>query len=133
MASAFEAKSSGMAAAAQGTDIIGALWHVKATFESGPAGRNPERMIWIFSDMMNETSQFNMPALIALGPEQMLQQAKAKNLVVPLPGYTIGINGASPAGLSPQAWNTVKSFWLLYFEAAGAKVTAYSVDCEVQR
>jgi hypothetical protein len=136
MAASFEAKASGMAPVAAGTDIIGGLWHMKALFESGANANDssgPTRTIWIFSDMMNETASFPMPALLGMGPERMLERAKADGLLVPLTGYTMYIYGASPNGLTPQAWRTVKRFWELYFDAVGARVISYSTECDVAR
>ena len=46
-----------------------------------------------------------MPTFIAIGPEQMLERAKANGLLVPMNGYKIYIFGASPSGLTPQAWS----------------------------
>ncbi len=70
--------------------------------------------------MVNETKNFPMPALVSVGPEQMLERAKANGLVVPLNGYRAYIFGASPSGLTPQAWLAVKQFWEMYFSAADA-------------
>jgi hypothetical protein len=125
-----------MAPVAAGTDIFGGLWHMKALFESGPTGESPHgaaKTIWIFSDMMNETPDFPMPALIGTGPERMLERARASGLIVPLKGYAIYVQGASPSGLSPQAWITVKRFWELYFAAAGVELVSYSTECDVER
>jgi hypothetical protein len=51
-ASTFEGKSSRLAPTANGTDIVGALWHFKALFESLPdsssPGELPRRTLWIF-------------------------------------------------------------------------------------
>jgi hypothetical protein len=136
LAVSFEAKSAGMAPVAAGTDIIGGLWHMKTLFESGAdsdGAPGSTRTIWIFSDMTNETASFPMPALLGMGPERMLERAKADGLLVPLNGYTIHVQGASPSGLSPQAWLTVKKFWEMYFEAAGARLVAYSSECTIDR
>ena len=137
LATTFEGKSSGLAPTAHGTDIIGALWHFKALFESlpspGSSGEPPTRTLWIFSDMMNETREFPMPALLDIGPERMFERAKAKGLLVPLPHYKIYVYGASTAGLTPRSWGTIRRFWEIYFAAAGAELFAYSAECEVER
>jgi len=136
LTASFEAKSSGMAPVAAGTDIMGGLWHLKALFESdqqSEASRSAAKTIWIFSDMMNETPSFLMPALLETGPERMLERAKANGLLVPLKGYAIYIQGASPTSLSPQAWLTIKRFWEMYFAAAGARLISYSAECDVVR
>ena len=136
LASGFEGKSSGMAPVAAGTDIIGGLWHLKALFESDQKSENSgsvTRAIWIFSDMVNETPGFPMPALLGTGPERMLERVKTDGLLVPLHGYTIHVQGASPTGLTPQAWLTAKRFWEMYFAAAGAELISYSAGCNPTR
>ena len=119
-----------------GTDIFGGLWHLKALFESnarsGAASSLP-KTIWIFSDMMNETKDFPMPEMIELGPERMLERAKAKGLLVPLNGYKIYVYGASTNGLKPQGWATVREFWTVYFSTAGAELVTYSMQADPQR
>jgi YD repeat-containing protein len=131
LASGFKKNSSGISPAASGTDIFGALWHFKTLFESG--SRETSKTIWIFSDMMNETREFPMPTLLTNGAEKMLEQVKSNGLLVPLKGYKVYVYGAAPSGLTPQAWLTIKDFWTLYFQAAGAELVTYSAECEVER
>lgn len=83
--------------------------------------------------MRNETKEFPMPEMLEIGPERLLERAKARGLVVPLPHYKIHAYGVSTTGLTPQAWRTIKRFWELYFVAAGAELMTYSAECEVQR
>jgi hypothetical protein len=130
--SMFEKNSSGMSTASAGTDIIGGLFRMKALFESGSASQF-SKTIFIFSDMVNETKEFQMPAILPGGPEKMLEQAKANGLLVPLKGYKIYVYGASPNGLTPQGWLIVKNFWTMYFAAAGAELVTYSAECDVER
>lgn len=137
LAIAFEAKSASLTPNAEGTDIIGGLWHLKTLFDSaqqnGKAG-STSRTIWIFSDMMNESAEFLMPRLLEIGPERMIERAKASGLVVPLYGYYIYVMGAAPTqGLNPGAWITIKRFWQMYFSAAGATLVVYASECEVVR
>jgi len=136
IASTFEVKSSGMLPVATGTEIFGSLCYMKALFESGAkedASRSIQKNIWIFSDMVNETKDFPMPALVSTGPAQMLERAKGNGLLVRLESYKVHILGASPSGLAPQAWLAVKNFWEIYFSAAGAELISYSTECDVQR
>jgi hypothetical protein len=133
LASAFETKSARLSPVAAGTDIIGGLWHVKALAESSPHQEDAAKAIWIFSDMKNETAQFAIPMLLDLGPEQLLERVKANGLIVPLKGYKVFVYGASPNGLMPQEWETIKRFWTLYFSAAGAELVSYSAECNVER
>jgi len=136
LAISFEAKSAGLTATAEGTDIFGGLWHLKTEFESAPKAARADsgtRTIWIFSDMMNETAEFPMPRLLDIGPERMLERAKANGLIVPLTHYRIHICGASPRGLTPKSWATIKRFWEMYFAAGGAELVTYSAECVEQR
>lgn len=135
LGASFETKSTGLSPTAAGTDITGGLWQMKALLESGSSGTAAavSKEIWIASDMMNESSSFNMPALLPTGPEAMLARAKAAGLVVPLHGYQLHVIGASPEGLTPQAWNTLRVFWTLYFREAGADLVSYSAECDASR
>lgn len=117
-------------------EIFGGLWYLKSIFESSPKADTSHvvsKTIWIFSDMMNETKDFPMPALIEMGPERMLDRAKANRLIVPLNGYKVYVLGASPGGLTPPQWFRVREFWTRYFLAAGAELVAYSTECNPQR
>jgi hypothetical protein len=81
LAISFETNSSTLSPSESGTDIFGALWHVKAIFDAGQEHKSsdqPSRNIWIFSYMMNETNEFPMPQLLELGPERMLGQSEKK-------------------------------------------------------
>jgi hypothetical protein len=135
LAATFETKSTGLSPTAAGTDIFGGLWQLKALLELGSKGnaQNVSKTIWIFSDMMNESASFSMPALLPAGPKNMIEQAKAKSLIVPLDAYKVYVIGAWPAGLRPQTWNGVRTFWTLYFREAGAKLVTYSAECSVER
>jgi hypothetical protein len=131
----FEAKSKGLSPTAARTDIIGGLWQLKALLESGFRGRSDSvsKTIWIFSDMMNESANLNMPALLPAGPEKMIERTKTNGMIVPLTGYKVYVMGASPAGLSPQAWSAMRTFWTLYFREAGAELVIYSAECTIER
>jgi hypothetical protein len=126
LASAFVAKAGKVRPISAGTDIFGGLWQMKMLIDSVPAS---QKEIWIFSDMINESLSFNMPVLVGLGPEKMMEQAKLVHLVVPLPGHRIHVVGASAAGLTPEKWYSVKSFWREYFREAGAELVSYSPEC----
>lgn len=134
LAASFETNASALAPIAGGTDIFGALWRLKALMDSDTQVRSDAtREIWIFSDMINETPTLMMPALVAVGPHKMLEQAKANGLLVPLQGYKVHVCGASMRGLSPQAWNIVKAFWRAYFQAGGATLVSYTPSATADR
>jgi hypothetical protein len=133
LVSNFQSRAAALAPVASGTDIIGGLWHMKALLDSGGASDRIAKDIWIVSDMMNETAEFPMPALIPSGSDGMLKQAKGNHLVVPLIGYRVHVLGAAPSGMTPYAWNTVKAFWATYFREAGAELVSYSAEARGER
>jgi hypothetical protein len=54
-----------------------------------------------FSDMMNESTGFNMPALLPEGPKKMIERVKANGLVPPA-GWIPGVCGwRIPGGVEP--------------------------------
>lgn len=133
LVSSFEAKSASMTPVAAGTDIFGGLFAMKTLLESGSHAKSADKEVWIFSDMMNETAQLNMPALISRGPEQMLVIAKSRGLVVDLTGYHVHILGVALSSSTPSMWSTSKRFWEQYFKAAGATLVTYSAENEPGR
>lgn len=133
LAASFAGKSSAIVPESSGTDIFGGLWHLKALFESSPKSQGFSKSIWIFSDMMNETKEFPMPTLVAMGPQRMLERAQGHGLLVPLRGYRIYIYGASPKGLTAEVWKALRDFWTIYFSASGAELVSYSAECKVLR
>lgn len=136
LASSFERKSAAMTPDQPGTDIFGALWQVKISFERIGDERSKQigqRVISIFSDMVNETKGFPLLELLSLGPDKMLDRARSNGLLVPLDGFNIYVYGASTERLSPRDWGIIRSFWTKYFAAAGAKLVAYSNDSHIGR
>jgi hypothetical protein len=115
--------------------IIGGLWYLKALFESDSKNMRPpkEKTIWIFSDMVNETRDFQMPDLIKIGPDRMLERIRTNGSVVPLNGYKVFVLGASASALTSQQWSTIKKFWEIYFKMAGAELLVYSAEGDVER
>jgi hypothetical protein len=83
--------------------------------------------------MMNETKEFPMPELLEIGPDRMLDRAKADGLIVPLAGYKVYVYGASPSGITPKSWIMLKDFWIKYFTAAGAELVSYAAEADVRR
>ena len=91
-----------------GTDIFDGLWRLGV---SNPCSnqdpktaefRAVSKTVWILSDMMNETKEFPMPALLEMRPEGMLDRAKSNGHIVPLNGYRVSVCGAAPKGLTPE-------------------------------
>lgn len=123
----FDTRAKGIKPVAESTDIFGAIWKVHATFSSD-SSKGPSREIVIFSDMVNAARGLSIAEMIAAGPHKVLESAKAKGLVAPLDGYRIFVYGASTSGMSPAAYQAIRTFWTLYFKAAGADLVRYSPE-----
>ncbi len=130
---AFKRRTTNITPNSNATDIIGGLWRTKAAFDAASASAKLPKDIYIFTDGINHTGAFNMPALIPTGADNMLIFARNNNMLVPLAGYRVHVYGASTLGLSPFAWNTIKSFWTAYFRAAGAELVIYSSEANIER
>jgi hypothetical protein len=74
-----------------GTDLTGGSRQLKALLESGSKGNsdNVSKTVWILSDMMNESANPNMPALLSAGPEKMIERVRTNGMMVPLAGYRV--------------------------------------------
>ena len=133
LSTAFESKSLGFTPSAAGTDIFGAFAHAKVLMESATRNRNLEKEIWIFSDMVNESPGFSMPGVLPSGSQSMIELARAKKLLLALPGYRIHVVGATTTGLTLSEWSTIREFWIESLRASGAASIEYSAEAAVQR
>lgn len=69
LATNFESKSASLAAGAEWTDSIGGHWHLKILFDAAETEARSDthsRTIWIFSDMMNQTPDFDIVRMLNL-------------------------------------------------------------------
>jgi hypothetical protein len=83
--------------------------------------------------MMNESANFNIPALLPAGPEKMLERTKADGLTVPLAGYTVTCDRRITSGAQSAGLEHPGDIRTLYFREAGAEVVSYSAECSVER
>lgn len=128
LVAAFASKAVHLAPTARNTDIFGALARVKVEFGAEAGGKSIPKTVWIFSDMVNDTQEFPMPKLLQLGPRKMLQRARIEHLMLHLEHFSIRVQGASTAGLTPLNWLEIRKFWQMYFAAAGAQLVFYSPE-----
>jgi hypothetical protein len=131
LVSSFQTKSAGLKPTAGGTDIFGAVARAKALFEEDPNNTHYLKELHLFTDGVNETPAFNMPALLPTGVENMLSLARANRLVVPLPGVRVYMWAA--AAPNAEAYAATKAFWSAYLKAAGAELVVYSTEASVFR
>jgi len=132
LVAAFDARASELTPTAAGTDVIGALWKASLLLETSTTP-GATRTIYLLSDAVHESPDFNMPALLPQGPRQMLADARSRGLIVPLAGCEVHVLGASTAGLSPQLWTAIRGFWRAYVDASGGKLVRYVPDLSIVR
>jgi len=70
----------------------------------------------VFSDGVNKTAGFQMPALLPTGVDNMMAIARANRLIVLLSGVHVYVFGATTANLNPETWQTIRR--------SGAPITA---------
>jgi len=110
------------------TDILGALQLAGEVFAQEPdAGR---RNLVIFSDMRQSAPELNLesPKLV---PSFSTVAARCGTLPA-LQQVQVDVLGGDGSGKSSAYWQSLKSFWAVYFHDAGANLKSYSVLREPQ-
>jgi hypothetical protein len=104
----------------KGTDIAGGLLYVQQLLANGP---RPTTSFYLLSDMRN-TRTVNFERLDI----QQLSSLSPRVLAIPnLQGVSVFIQGVQPSGVTPQYWDTLRSYWIKYFLSAGATIRSYAM------
>lgn len=106
------------------TDLLGALVVSSQVLQPKEGHRN---VLVILSDMRHETRSINLTRLPVMPVQSTLDKVKRGGLIADLKGVEVYVLGVDAAGKSVGYWNSLRDFWLAYFEKAGAKVRAYSM------
>lgn len=109
---------------AQHTDIFGAI--NLASNLLGGQDRTEKKLI-IISDMRECGRQFNLEKPRRIDAS-ILTKVKDSGLIPSLKGVKVWILGVHSSGKTEVYWNTLKEFWLRYFNQAGAQIINYSID-----
>jgi hypothetical protein len=120
---AWKQRSSNLTPHYQQTDILGALQLANQIFAQQPdAGR---RTLVIFSDMRQSTPDLNLEGTkIAPSFAAVVNRCGALPALQNVQGYVLGADGA---GKSSAYWQSLQTFWRVYFHNAGAVLQSYSV------
>jgi len=122
--SAWQKRSQSLVENFNQTDLLGALVVSAQIFEPRDGRRN---VLVIFSDMRHETRSLNLAKFSVVPLQPTLDGIASAGLTADLKGVEVYALGVDAAGKSVGYWNTLRDFWLAYFEKAGAKVRAYSI------
>lgn len=110
---------------AQATDILGTLLVAEQIFKENSAVHSE---LIIFSDMRQDTKEFNLESTGGLASSRKLFNRLAANHLIPdLHGVSVNILGVDNIGNSLERWHQVEAFWKQYFQIANADMREYSV------
>jgi hypothetical protein len=109
-------------AKAKGTDVFGALIYASLLFDK----EQGQRKLIILSDLRNTTEiDFETPQIIS---EKAFRAVEEKGLIAELRGVEVWAIGVSTINKPFLYWNSLKEFWIKYFEKAGAHLVSYSAE-----
>ncbi|HEY1757849.1 MAG TPA: hypothetical protein VGG72_20940 [Bryobacteraceae bacterium] len=106
------------------TDVFGTLLLASQIFSEGPS--TDRRMLVLFSDMRNSTSELNLERFQVLAQAQGaslppgIVHADLRNVEV----YALGVDGANRSAVY---WQDLQQFWTGYLSGSGAIVKSFSV------
>jgi len=108
----------------QRTDIFGALALAADVLEGSTGSR---KLLVIFSDMRHSTNDIDLERPATIPVREALRRVEQQHLLAHLTGIEIYVLGVDGAGKSVAYWNSLRDFWLEYFQRAGADLKTYSV------
>ena len=113
------------------TDILGALLLASQVFRQLPEGRR--NTLFIFSDMRQDTKDLNLDSALAWKRDAVLAEARRGGASADLENVDVYVLGVVSASSDFQRWSGLKTFWLNYFDIAGAHLKSYSALRELPR
>jgi hypothetical protein len=124
---AWRGRAEHLTATAPGTDLLGAIRFANELFGAGPP--DSRKILVLCSDMRHVTRGLNLetPRMVAAATMLTVQQ---KNLVANLAGVTVYVVGANADERRVGEWESLKAFWMAYFQKAGATLGGYSMLCD---
>jgi hypothetical protein len=123
--------SSGLTAQFPQTDLLGAILVAAQAFDHPPADR--KEVLMIFSDMRQSTRVLDLERPAVVHKTEALQQVAKSHLIPDLHGVEVYALGVDASGRSVNYWQTLRDFWIGYFELAGATVENYSILRQIPR
>jgi hypothetical protein len=108
------------------SDILGAIYLGSNLFPR----RCQERRLTIYSDMRHIDHRFDLQN-VPVVPLDLLKAIEKKGLIPSLIGVKVFVQGAHPIGKNEGYWQSLKAFWVAYFQKANGKLQTYSINQEV--
>jgi len=110
---------------ARQTDILGALLVAGQMFHESRDAQT-KRILVIYSDMRQETKQFNLEKPRAMSADEALLKVRSTSLLPDLQGTDVCALGVDAAHEDVATWERLRQLWAAYFIAAGANLRGYS-------
>lgn len=123
--------SSGLTPQFPQTDLLGAMLLAAQAFDHSEADR--KEVLMIFSDMRQSTRVLDLERPAVVHKTEALQQIAKGHLIPDLHGVHVYVLGVDASGRSVNYWQTLRDFWIGYFELAGATVENYSILRQIPR
>jgi hypothetical protein len=115
----------------QKTDILGALLIASQVFSQ--TSPRAEKLLLIFSDMRQNTSELDLESLRLVPPFEKLSKEAKMIPQAQLHNVDVSILGVDGAGKSVAYWQSLEGFWSEYFQRNGARLLSYSALRELPR
>jgi hypothetical protein len=125
LANAWKKRSREMTPSFPGTDLLGAFLIASQVFAKAGPGKHDELVV--FSDMWQETREFDFARTRERCKAELITQVKSRRLVVNLRDADVYVLGVDSAGRTKSDWLCARQFWTAYFAEAGAALRDYSV------
>lgn len=106
------------------------FWQSLGRFITGSKNILPENVIFLFSDMIHETSGYTFAKRIGCDSAEatrIIQELRTHDALPNLSGCKVFINGRT--GRNNQQVENIHKFWTRYFKEVGADLVAYDYDC----
>jgi hypothetical protein len=117
--------SSGLTAQFVQTDLLGAILVAAQVFGHPTADR--KEVLMIFSDMRQSSRVLNLERPGVVHKTEALKRIGKSHLIPDLHGVEVHVLGVDANGRSVNYWQSLRDFWIGYFDTAGATVKSYSV------
>ena len=121
----WKTRSRDLAPSFAGTDLFGAFLVASQIFQGAGPGRRD--VLVVFSDMWQETREFNFGRMTKVCAPETMEQVRAQMLLANLRDADVEVLGTDSPGRTKAGWECVRDFWMKYLAEAGAKSREYSV------
>ena len=111
--------------------LLGSMLVAAQAFDHPTADRR--EMLMIFFDMRQSTPVLDLERPAVVHKTDALQQVAKNHLIPDLHGVEVYALGVNASERLVHYWQTLRGFWIGYFELAAATVESYSILRQIPR